>query len=135
MNLSINEMPRPVRRRLKRITQRHRDGDYRRRANALLLLHGGHNVRQTAELVRASRTSVRDWRKRYTPFGEAGLAPEVRGRLVETVTQELCATLLEWVQEPPATYGYLRSRWTSEMLAVQRYETLKIPIHASTVRR
>ena len=135
MNQSINEMPRPVRRRLKRITQKHRDGDYRRRANALLLLHAGHNVTQTAELITASRTSVRDWRKRYTQFGEAGLAPEVRGRLVETVTEELCAALLKWVQEPPATCGYLRSRWTSEMLAVQLYETLEIPIHASTVRR
>lgn len=95
MDTSINEMPRPVRRRLKWITQKHRDGDYRRRANALLLLYAGHNVTRPAELVTASRTSVRDWRRRYTQFGEAGLAPEVRGRLVETVTEELCATLLK----------------------------------------
>lgn len=135
MEYSINEIPRAVRRRLKKISQKHSDGDYRRRANAILLLHEGYNVTQTADLVKASRTSIRDWRRRYECFGEAGLAPEQRGRPAETVTEALCAKLLERVQELPGAYGYLRSRWTSEMLAEQLYETLGIPIHASTVRR
>lgn len=135
MEHSINEIPRAVRRRLKKVSQKHSDGDYRRRANAILLLYEGYNVTQTAELVQASRTSIREWRGRYEAFGEAGLAPEPRGRPVETVTEALCAKLLELVQEQPDAYGYLRSRWTSEMLAEQLYETLSIAIHASTVRR
>ena len=135
MDYSINEIPRAVRRRLKTISQKHSDANYRRRANAILLLHEGYNVMQTAELLKASRTSVRGWRKRYTRFGEAGLAPDSRGRPTETVTETLCAKLLELVQEHPNTYHYLRSRWTSEMLAEQLYETLGVPIHASTVRR
>lgn len=135
LKYSIYEIPRAIRRRLKKISQKHRDGDYRRRANAILLLYEGYNVMQTAELVNASRTSVRDWCRRYESLGEAGLVPESRGRHVETVTEALCAKLLELVQEHPDAYGYLRSRWTSEMLAEQLYETLSIPIHSSTVRR
>ncbi len=50
---------------------------------------------QTAEWVKASLTSVREWRGRYETFGETGLAPESRGRPVETVTEDLCAKLLE----------------------------------------
>lgn len=95
MEYIINEMPRAVRRRLRRITQKHADGNYRRRANALLLLHAGHNVTQTAEMIQATRRSVREWRNRYEQYGEAGLAPHPRGRPSETVTEELCNTLIE----------------------------------------
>ncbi len=135
MDYSINEIPRAVRRRMKKISQKHSDADYRRRANAILLLYEGYNVTQTAKLLKASRTSVRGWCKRYTRFGEVGLAPDSRGRPAETVTEALCARLLELVQEQPDAYHYLRSRWTSEMLAEQLYETLGVSIHASTVRR
>lgn len=78
---------------------------------------------------------VQTWQRRYEDFGEAGLAPEQRGRPTETVTEALCATVLGLIQVPPGDDGYLRSRWTSEMLAEQLYKTESIPIHASTVRR
>jgi len=41
MKYSINEIPRPVRRRLRTIMQKSKDIRYVRRANAILLLHGG----------------------------------------------------------------------------------------------
>lgn len=135
MNSSINEIPRAIRRRLQRIAQNHRDGDYRRRTNAILLLYEGHNVTQTAAILKASRTSIRKWRGRYEDFGEAGLVPEQRGRPAATITEALCGKVLELVQTQPGDCGYLRSRWTSEMLAEQLYESESIPIHASTVRR
>lgn len=135
MNYSIEEMPRAVRRRLRRVVQKHSDGDYRRRAMALLLLNQGKDVSDIARTLKASRNSVRHWRHRYAQYGEAGLVPEPRGRREETVNERLCATLLTLVQAQPGDYGYLRSRWTSEMLAERVYEALAIPIHASTVRR
>lgn len=135
MDYSIEEMPRAVRRRLQRIVHKHNDGDYRRRAMAILLLNQGGSVSHTARSLQASRNSIRRWRHRYVHYGEAGLLPEVRGRREETVNEVLCAKLLALVQAQPGEYGYLRSRWTSEMLAEQLYETLAIPIHASTVRR
>ena len=43
MRHSIQEMKRSIRRRLKRVVQKHVDANYRRRANAMLLLHAGSN--------------------------------------------------------------------------------------------
>lgn len=88
-----------------------------------------------AKLLNASRSSIRDWRTRYNRFGESGLVPDLAGRPAETVSDEVCTTLLELIQKEPRDYGYLRSRWTSEMLAEQIDEQLEQPIHASTVRR
>ncbi|VAX06779.1 hypothetical protein MNBD_GAMMA25-1433, partial [hydrothermal vent metagenome] len=135
MKVSINKMTRPVRRRLQKILQKHKDGNYRRRANAILLLNEGQTVSTTAKLLKASRSSIRDWCSRYNTYGEVGLVPEEPGRPAETVTDKVCTTLLELLQKEPEGYGYLRSRWTSEMLAEQVYEHIGQPIHASTVRR
>jgi len=126
---------RPVRRRLQKVIQKHSDGNYRRRATAILLLNEGYNVSDTAKLTKATRRSIRDWRTRYESHGEVGLVPEEPGRPADTVTDKLCTTLLELLQKEPGDFGYLRSRWTSEMLAEQVYEHIGQPIHASTVRR
>jgi len=132
---SIDKIRRPVRRRLQTIIQKHKDANYRRRAIAIMLLNEGHSVSDTALRVKASRNSIRDWRSRYERHGEVGLIPEAAGRPAETVTDKLCTALLLLIQEEPRAYGYLRSRWTSEMLAAQINEQIKIPVHASTLRR
>jgi len=120
---------------LQRIVQKERDGNYRRRAAAILMLNAGETVSQTARALSASRTSVRDWRGRFRRYGEVGLVPELQGRPPETVTETLCSQLLALIQKQPREYGYLGSRWTSEMLARQLYESWSMVIHASTVRR
>ena len=135
MKNSIQEMNRPVRRRLQRIVQKERDANYRRRATALLMLNKCTSVSETARLVSASRTSIRGWRRRYERFGEAGLVPESQGRPAETVNETMCSHLLKLTHEQPGDYGYLGSRWTSEMLSRQLYETWSVVIHSSTVRR
>jgi len=80
MTHSIEEMPRPVRRRLIKIVQKSKDKDHARRAQALLHLAAGHSVAETARRVFAARSSVGRWRDLYVEYGEAGLAPEQRGR-------------------------------------------------------
>lgn len=135
MTTSIKKIPRAVRRRLQKVIQKHQDANYRRRATAIMLLNEGHSVNSTAALVKASRNSVRDWRTRYELHDEVGLVPEAPGRPTETVTDRLCTTLINLIQKEPGDYGYLRSRWTSEMLAERIYEQLEIPIHPSTIRR
>ncbi len=135
MEISIQEMKRGVRRRLQRIVQKDKDGNYRRRATAMLMLNRSTSVSETARLVSASRTSIREWRGRYEQYGEAGLVPECRGRPTGTVNEATCGYLLKLIQEQPGDYGYLGSRWTSEMLARQLYESWSVVIHSSTVRR
>jgi len=135
MKNSINDISRAVRRRLQRVLRTHRDGNYRRRANAVLLLHDGETISEVARLLSASRSTIYDWQGRFEQYGEAGLVPEPRGPKARTVTEEVGAHLLMLIGKEPGEYGYLRSRWTTEMLAQQLYEDLSHPIHASTVRR
>ena len=113
MKYNINTIPRPVRRRLQRIVQRHHDGHYRRRANAILHLYAGISISKTASLLQATRVSVRHWRNRYVWCGEAGLVPEQRGRRPDTVTETLCAEVLALIPMEPSVHACV-SNFTSE---------------------
>ncbi len=135
MTSSVIEIRRPVRRRLQRIVQKHRDGNYRRRAMALLLLNERRPLSAVAREVCAARSTVQDWRGRYLQYGEAGLVPERPGRVDSTVNEAIGSRLLALVQYSPGEFGYLRSRWTSRMLAQQLNEECGVDIHASTIRR
>ncbi len=79
MTVSIDKMPRPVRRRLKQVVRKSKDSNHSRRANAMLLLWEGHRKSQVARLLQAARSSVDDWLRRYEMVGEAGLIPERPG--------------------------------------------------------
>lgn len=135
MKYSVIEMRRPVRRRLQRIVQKHQDGNYRRRAMALLRLNERRPLSAVAREVCAARSTVQDWRGRYIQYGEAGLVPERQGRVDYTVNDAVGGRLMALVQSLPGEFGYLRSRWTSQMLAQQLNEEYAVGIHASTVRR
>lgn len=135
MTHTIEKMPRPVRRRLKRVMQKSNDIRYARRAQALLLLYNGDSVSEIARIMGAGRSAIQYWRGRYEAWGETGLVPEPAGQKPTTVSEEVGAYLLTLIEENPNDYGYLRSRWTSEMLAEQVTAGLGIDIHASTVRR
>lgn len=135
MRHSIQEMKRGIRRRMKRIVQKHPDGNYRRRANAMLLLSADFSKVEVARTLSLSRSTLYDWIERYETWGEAGLVPEPPGPPARTVNESLCVYLLELVGKLPSAYGFKRSRWTSEMLAMQVETDLSVPIHASTIRR
>jgi transposase len=135
MKHSIQEMKRYVRRRLQRVVQKARDGNYRRRANALLLLYDGNSQRGVSRTLHVSRTTLRKWVRGYEAYGEAGLVPAAPGTPPTTVDDTVCGYLLELVGHSPEGYGFHRTRWSSEMLAMQIEEDLGVAIHASTVRR
>ena len=113
MQYSIQAMPRPIRRRLKRTVQKSPDRDHVRRALALLHLFVGHGVTETARVVCAARSTVGQWRGLYEEYGEAGLVPACRGRSPWTVTEELMVALDALLEGTPEAYGYVRSRWSS----------------------
>lgn len=135
MEHSIQAMPRPVRRRLRRTVQKSRDRDHVRRAMALLLLAAGQPLARTARQVCAARSTVGAWRGLYEEYGEAGLEPASRGRSPWTVTERLTMALETLLAGAPEDYGYVRSRWSSELLALELQRRLRVRIHASTVRR
>lgn len=131
----ISKLIRPVRRRLQKIAQFNPDADYRRRAKSPLLLHKGFSQSEIADLLCASRTSIRKWIKLFTQFGESGLVPEQKGRQAYRINEAICSRVLELIQEQPKEYGWFASRWSSELLTAQINEEFETQIHSSTIRR
>ena len=134
MEHSVLKIPRPVRRRLKKLTQK--PSEHSRRAHAILLLWETENcVAGVARLLHAARSSVQRWRALYEDFGEHGLVPRQRGRSAWKANDEVLTALTELLQSTPAERGYLRSRWSSELLALELHRLTGVEVHATTVRR
>jgi transposase len=136
MKNSVSKIDRPVRRRLKKLVQRGRDRDHARRAQAILALwETGGNLSEAARRCHASRNSVKLWKSRFEADGETGLTPLGRGRTQWKATAEVLVELNDLVRTDPTTLGYLRSRWSSELLAVELSRGGVVEVHATTVRR
>jgi transposase len=117
------------------MVQRGREARPARRAQVILQLASGCSVTQVAEGLSVARSTVYRWATQFMRIGEAYLRACHSGRPAYTVDETLHETLTELVGQPPDDYGYLRSTWTSEMLARTLSALLKRPVHASTVRR
>jgi transposase len=63
-----------------------------------------------------------------------GLRSAPRGRPASTVTEPLVEALLALIGQPPRVFGYLRSTWSSELLAQVLVNRHGLVVHASTVR-
>ena len=133
---SVTEMSRAVRRRLERVVKKSGEKDYARRALALLhLWETGGNVAESAHRVRAARSSVYRWESSYETYGEEGIEPQSRGRVDWKASEELLKELETIVGEEPRELGYLRSRWSSELLSIELAKRTGVQVHATTVRR
>ncbi len=132
---SLVRLTRPQKRRLQRVVQRGRDARPVRRAQVVLQLASGVSVTQVSEALSVARSTVYRWAAQFMAFGEACLSVCHSGRPAYTVDETLRETLWELVSQPPSDYAYLRSTWTSEMLAQTLTALLARPVHASTVRR
>ena len=136
MNHSVMEMSRGVRRRLEGVVRKSPEKDYARRALALLQLwETGGNVSEVAQRLRAARSSVHRWRSLYERYGEDGLCSQARGRRDWKATQEVLSVLEAVVRQDPRELGYLRSRWSSQLLAIELADRSGVQVHATTVRR
>lgn len=133
---SVTEIRRPVRRRLKRIVQKSTNKEYARRALAILQLYAARGcVTAAAAAVCAARSSVQRWRSLYESYGEDGLVPQPRGRTDWKASAAVWSALRQLLAGTPRDHGYLRSRWSSELLAVVLHRQSGLQVHATTVRR
>ena len=136
MKHSVVKMRRPVRGRLKKIVQRGRARNHARHAEAMLALwETGGNVSETARRCHASRNSVRLWEARFEADGEAGLVPRSRGREAWKASAHALEKLADLARNEPLQHGDVRSRWSSELLAVELARGGVVEVHATTVRR
>lgn len=132
---SIEKMKKAARRRLKRLAQRSRDAGVVRRALTILRLGEDGSVALVAEQVSAARSSVYRWQAAYREAGIKGLRSARRGREVFTCSSEVIMLVCRLIKQLPRELGYLRSGWSSELLALEIARQSGVTIHASTVRR
>ena len=134
MGHSVLEIPRAVRRRLKRLAQK--PNEHGRRAHAILLLwETGNCVARVARGLYAARSSVQRWRALFEEYGEQGLRPLERGRSEWKANDQVLESLAALTDSSPRDHGYLRSRWSSELLAIELQRRTGVQVHATTVRR
>ena len=109
MESSVLKMPWPVRRRLRRVVQQSRDAEYARRCAGVLTL--------------------------YATGNKVGLEPRNRGREDSKATASVLGQLDALVRTEPTDMGYLRTGWSSELLALELSRQGGVNVHATTIQR
>ena len=132
---SLVSLTRSQKRRFKRLIHKSKNVRVVRRAQVLLQLASAVPVTAISKRLSVARSTIYRWSERFELSGEVFLDECGSGRPSSTVDATLLETLKELVEQPPGDYDYLRSTWTSEMLAETLSKMLSRHVHASTVRR
>ncbi|WP_233209044.1 IS630 family transposase, partial [Erwinia sp. B116] len=112
-----------------------RDKNHARRLTALLMLDRGDSVSEVARTLCCARSSVGRWINWFTLYGTDGLKSLPPGRGRRWPVEHICSLLLQLVKHSPGDFGYQRSRWSTELMAIKIREITGCHLHASTVRR
>ncbi|WP_386263611.1 IS630 family transposase, partial [Xanthomonas translucens] len=112
-----------------------RDKNHARRLTAMLMLHRGVRVSDVARTLCCARSSVGRWINWFTLSGTEGLKSLPAGRSRRWPVEHICTLLRELVKHTPGDFGYQRSRWSTELLAIKINQITGSCLHASTVRR
>jgi putative transposase len=127
-------LPAADRKALLDIYRRGTDPEQRLRAHILLLLHDRVAWTVITALLFTSTATVNRWRKRYLAEGVAGIAGQRSWRA--QVREWWVGLALRWVLEcSPTHFGFVRSRWTCESVAVLLREDYRVRVSRETVRR
>lgn len=76
------------------------------------------------------RSSIGRWINWFTLSGTEGLKSLPSGRGRRCPFAHACALLLELVEHSPGDFGYQRSLWSCELLAIKIREVIGCPLHA-----
>ncbi|CEK21586.1 transposase [Xenorhabdus nematophila AN6/1] len=120
---------------MKKLIHKTRDKDYSRRLTALLLLNEGVTVTKVAKILHAARSSVNRWVKGFRLYGLEGLNSLPAGRPAVWDLTPLDNILFFLLQQSPQELGYLRSRWSLELINKTLNELFNISLTSSTLYR
>jgi transposase len=86
-------------------------------------------------MLYCSTRTIGRWRRRFLEGGVDALSEERRGRR-SSFAAWIAGMVVSWVTtKVPRDFGFLRSRWTCEALAVLTLEITAVPVSRETVRR
>ncbi|EBT5667961.1 IS630 family transposase [Salmonella enterica] len=131
----IAPIPRTERRLMQKIIHKTKDKNHARRLTAMLMLHRGDTVSYVARTLCCARSSIGRWINWFTLSGAEGLKSLPSGRGRRWPFEHICALLRELVKHSPGDFGYQRSRWSTELLAIKIRDVTGCLLHASTIRR
>jgi len=123
------------RKRLLEMYRKHPDPAVRQRAHMVLLLGDGWSWSDVESALYCSRRTMARWKERFERGGPEALAGERCGRR-SPHGRWLLTLVVTWVTTKlPRDFGFLRSRWTCECLAVLLLNAASIRVGRETVRR
>ena len=132
---SIAPIPRTERRLMQKMLYKTKDKNHARRLTTMLMLHSGDTISNIASTLCCARSSTGRWINWFTLSGAEDLKALPSGRGRRWPFEHICALLHEPVKHSSGDFGYQRSRWSSELLAIKIREVTGCPLHASTIRR
>lgn len=94
----------------------HRDGRVRTRAQMIYMLHNEKKVKEVAEMLLTTMTTVYTWHKRWREGGIAGLEEQERSGRPPVGGEEFKEKLEKVLQTEPSELGYGFNVWTIERL-------------------
>ncbi|MEQ9880305.1 IS630 family transposase [Pectobacterium aroidearum] len=131
----IAAIPDEERQLMRKEAQQTHDKNYARRLIAILMLHRGMTATEVARLLCAARSSVGRWINWLTLHGVEGLKSLRPGRAPCWPVADIQRAFLLLVQRSPKDFGWLRSRWSTELLARIVNRLFDVTLHRSTLHR
>ncbi|HFG5389139.1 TPA: IS630 family transposase [Salmonella enterica subsp. enterica serovar Typhimurium] len=131
----IAAIPDEERQLMRKEAQQTHDKNHARRLIAMLMLHQGMTVTDVARLLCAARSSVGRWINWFTLHGVEGLKSLRPGRAPRWPVADILQLLPLLVQRSPKDFGWLRSRWSTELLALVINRLFDVTPHRSTLHR
>jgi putative transposase len=111
------------------------DPRVRTRAHLLLLLADGHTWATIAAVLFCSPDTIARWKRRFEAGGPDAVLGRPRGRK-RSGAWAWAAAAVTWVLTcRPAQFGFARSRWSCEAVAVLLWEDHGVDVSRETVRR
>src|SRR5512147_58275 len=111
------------------------DPEVRFRAHILLLLADGHTWATVCTLLFCSSRTIDRWVKRFHQEGVEGLVGHKTGRPFRFAA-DWVQVVVAWVTTTaPTAFGFLRSRWCCEAVAILMRELHQVEVSRETVRR
>ncbi|EQB3642354.1 IS630 family transposase [Klebsiella oxytoca] len=120
---------------MRKEAQQTRDKNYARRLIAILMLHQGITVTEVAKMLCAARSSIGRWINWFTLHGVEGLKSLKPGRAARWPVADILHVLPLLIQRSPQDFGWLRSRWSTELLALIVNRLFNVTLLSSTLHR